>query len=105
LWRAVRESFPQFRFRRQHPIGSRIADLACPSRKLVIEVDGGHHTETSEVDTARTGEIEDHGYRVIRFWNNDVLGNTEAVLETIRIELLRDPPHPDPLRPEARRGR
>ena len=70
----------------------------------MIEVDGGQHSDTIEADATRTAEIELHGYRVIRFWNNDVLGSIDAVLETIRAELMQDPPHPGPLPPKGRRG-
>lgn len=88
LWRALRESNLPFRFRRQHPIGPYIADFACPPRKLVIELDGGQHSETVEADARRTEELKKHGYRhVLRFWNNDVLRNLEGVMETIRTAL------------------
>ena len=56
------------------------------------------------MDDARTDELALHGYRVVRFWNNEVFDNLEGVLETIRVELVRDPPHPNPLRPEGRGG-
>ena len=84
LWRALRDSALPFKFRRQHPIGRRIADFACPARSLVIELDGGQHADAVAADTARTAELAKHGYRVIRFWNNDVLENLEGVMETIR---------------------
>lgn len=74
------------KFIRQFPIGPYIADFACRDARLVIELDGGQHNE--EVDAPRTAIIESFGYRVLRFWNNDVLQNTEGVLETIRHELL-----------------
>jgi very-short-patch-repair endonuclease len=75
------------KFVRQFPIGRAIADFACRSGRLVIEVDGGQHAG-SVGDVERTAMIEAHGYHVIRFWNNDVLTNTEGVLETIHRELL-----------------
>jgi len=84
LWRALRESALPYKFRRQHPIGRRIADFACPARKLVIELDGGQHADAVVADVARTAELAAHGYRVIRFWNNDVLENLDGVMETIR---------------------
>jgi very-short-patch-repair endonuclease len=87
LWWALRELPSKYRFRRQHPIGRRVVDFACPSRKLVIELDGGQHSIAHDSDEARTAELERHGYRVIRFWNNDVLGNTAGVVETILREL------------------
>ena len=71
---------------RQFPIGDFVADFACRDAHLAIELDGGQHT--AEADAPRTAVIEAFGYRVIRFWNNDVLQNTEGVLEAIRRELL-----------------
>ena len=74
------------KFVRQLQINRYVADLACRTARLAIELDGGQHDP--ERDAARTEIIEIHGYRVLRFWNNDVLGNTDGVLETIRQELL-----------------
>ena len=81
FWRALLERCPGWRFRRQHPIGTRIADFACPAVKLAIELDGGQHTEAD--DAARTAELACHGHRVIRFWNNDVTDNMDGVLEML----------------------
>jgi very-short-patch-repair endonuclease len=89
LWNALRESLP-YKFRRQQPIGRFIADFACPARKLVIELDGGQHADRTEADARRSAELARRGYRVVRFWNNEVLANLEGVLDTIRREL--DPP-------------
>jgi BirA family biotin operon repressor/biotin-[acetyl-CoA-carboxylase] ligase len=91
LWWALRELPGAYRFRRQHPIGRRVVDFACPSQKLAIELDGGQHATRSSADDARTDELARLGYRVIRFWNNDVLGNTAGVLETILRELEIEP--------------
>ena len=97
MWLALRELPTEHRFRRQHPIGSYVVDFACPGRKLAIELDGGQHAEQAEGDAARTLEIARHGYRVIRFWNNDVMHNLAGVLEIVRRELEC------PLRPRAER--
>jgi len=95
LWRALRESLAPWKFRRQHPIGRSIADFACPATKLVIELDGGQHAERMDADSERTLDLAAHGYRVIRFWNNEILENLEGVLMTIRTVLEeRTPPLP-----------
>src|SRR5579883_871395 len=94
LWRALRERIVPWRFRRQHPIGRRIADFACPARKLVIELDGGQHADRMAADEQRSVELARHGYRVIRFWNNEILDNLDGVLEAIRQALEAPPPHP-----------
>ena len=73
------------RFRRQVPIGSYIADFACLSARLIIEIDGGQHSEESNqiLDSQRTGWLETEGYRVLRFWNSYVLTQIDSVTETI----------------------
>ena len=87
LWHHLRaRQLEGAKFVRQFPIGGHIADFACCDAHLVVELDGGQHGD--EADAARTAVIEAFGYRVIRFWNNDVLANTEGVLEAIRQELL-----------------
>ena len=78
------------KFRRQQPIGPFIVDFYCHSERLVVELDGGHHSEQMSHDRNRTHWLEERGYRVLRFWNNDVLRNTESVLETI-IGYLKNP--------------
>ena len=74
------------KFVRQEQIGPHIADFACRTAHLAIELDGGQHNDA--VDAPRTAVIEAFGYHIIRFWNHDVLANTEGVLEAIRQELL-----------------
>jgi len=86
-WRELREfGLPQ-RFRRQHPIGRYVVDFACPAAKLVIELDGGQHALRTNADELRSRQIARRGYRVIRFWNGDVMQNLAGVLETIRREI------------------
>jgi very-short-patch-repair endonuclease len=87
LWRGLREFPSEHRFRRQHPIGRHVVDFACPGLKLAIELDGGQHALQAEADAARTSDIARHGYRVIRFWNADVVSNLSGVLERIQQEL------------------
>ena len=86
LWARLKAGQLGSGFRRQFPIAGYVADFACRSAKLVVEVDGGQHAE-SAADAARTRMIEAHGYRVIRFWNNDVLANTDGVVQVIIAEL------------------
>ena len=83
-----------FNVRRQHPIGRYVAGFAIPARKLVIELDGGQHATTVEADARRTRDLNEHGYRVMRFWNNDVMGNLEGVLQMIAAELDQTPTSP-----------
>jgi very-short-patch-repair endonuclease len=78
------------------PVGPFIADFLCRSQRLVIELDGGQHCENAR-DEARTRWIEAQGYRLIRFWNNEVMENMEGVLTAIG-EALRLPPPPAPSR-------
>lgn len=78
-----------WKFRRQVPIDLYYADFLCPEANLVVEVDGGQHDWDRARDDERTRYIESLGFRVIRFWNNDVLKNTNGVLERIVIELER----------------
>ena len=83
LWYALRESFPTARFRRQVPLGTYFADFASHGAKLVVEVGGSHHMEAAEYDAARTRFLNGEGYRVLRFWNNEVLQNLDGVLARI----------------------
>lgn len=90
LW----ESFQDHHFRRQVPIRHFIADFASHRAKLVIEVDGGQHSEAA--DAARTRVIHQEGYRVLRFWNNEVLGNPDGVWTVIDAALRDRHPTPSP---------
>ena len=71
-----------YKFRRQHPLGRSIVDFVCIEHRLVIEADGGQHNE-SKSDEYRTAWLERQGWRVLRFWNNEVRANSEGVQETI----------------------
>jgi very-short-patch-repair endonuclease len=87
LWQELRGRRLQGeKFVRQYQIDNFIADFACRSARLAVELDGGQHSQ-SERDTGRTRIIEAQGYRVVRFWNNEVLENMDGVLQTIAREL------------------
>ncbi|HEX8064305.1 MAG TPA: DUF559 domain-containing protein [Allosphingosinicella sp.] len=81
------------KFVRQFQIDRYLADFACRAARLAVELDGGQHN--AERDSARTEIIETHGYRVLRFWNHDVLGDTYGILNAIRRELLIARNHPE----------
>lgn len=84
LWSKLRrKQMHGHMFRHQAPIGPYIVDFACLTIKLVIEVDGGQHNINKAADEKRTAWLESQGYRVMRFWNNEVLQNLEGVLEAI----------------------
>lgn len=75
------------KFRRQHPIGHYFADFACVSLKLVVEIDGEHHAFQADADSRRTAVMERAGWRVLRFWANHVVANTEGVWTEIELAL------------------
>jgi very-short-patch-repair endonuclease len=84
LWRHLRDRrLAGHKFRRQHPIGAFIADFVCIERRLVIELDGGQHVLQIEDDNRRSLYLKSKGYGVVRFWNDEVLKETQAVLEAI----------------------
>src|SRR5260370_1935018 len=85
-----------YKFRRQAPIGRYIADFVCHEARLIVEVDGGQHDRSSPREAERSGFLENEGYRILRFWNNEVLENLDGVHETIADELGRTHPHPNP---------
>ena len=90
LWHALRDTPLPWKLRRQHPIGAHIADFAVPARKLVIEIDGGQHALNRDADAARSAALAEHGYRVVRFWNDQVMNELDAVMAQIRRELGLD---------------
>ncbi len=96
LWRHLRDrQLAGLKFRRQHPLGNFVVDFVCLEHRLIVEVDGGQHATQQQADANREAFLMRLGYRVLRFWNNEVLGNTEGVLETIvRTALSSDPPSP-----------
>jgi very-short-patch-repair endonuclease len=94
-WKLRYRKVGGYRFRRQVPIGPYIVDFACLSQRLLIELDGSQHGGNFAYDQARTRWLESRGYRVLRFWNGDVLQDIEGVLEAIHRALL-ETPHPNP---------
>jgi very-short-patch-repair endonuclease len=91
LWAQLRaHRFQCAHFRNQHAIGHYIVDFCAPRRKLVIELDGSQHLEQVEYDTERTAFLQTKGYRVIRFWNHEVMNNLESVLRAIELALTEE---------------
>ena len=89
LWNRMRNrQIDGHKFVRQQPIVGYVCDFVCRERRLVVEADGGQHSEFA-ADGIRDRRLRDEGYTVLRFWNNDVLGNIEGVLTTIQTELPR----------------
>jgi very-short-patch-repair endonuclease len=101
LWQRLRTLPSAAHFRRQATIGPYFVDFACNSHRLVIEIDGGQHAENA-ADRERTRDLNARGYRVLRSWNNDVLGNIDGVLEIIIGALRVAAPTPDPSPPQER---
>ncbi|WP_456623418.1 MULTISPECIES: endonuclease domain-containing protein [unclassified Bradyrhizobium] len=94
LWNRIRNRrIDGNKFVRQEPIIGYICDFVCREKRIVIEVDGGQHNE-SVADAIRDERLGEKGYKVLRFWNNDVLGNIEGVLTVIQTELAEAAPHP-----------
>jgi len=87
LWNRIRNrQIDGNKFVRQEPIGGYVCDFVCRERLLIVEVEGGQHSG-SRADVIRDRRLTEDGYRVLRFWNNDVLANLEGVLATIQTEL------------------
>ena len=83
LWsRLRRRQLGGYKFRRQHPVGGYIADFACVERCLIVEADGGQHADDPN-DVIRSRRLETMGWRVLRFWNNDILTNPDGVIQAI----------------------
>lgn len=105
VWHYLRaKKLEGLKFRRQQPIGPYIADFVCFEKNVVIEVDGGQHTVFEKKDRERNRWFEEQGYRVLRFWNHEVLSNIEAVLDAIRRAALNTLPFPLPSREGDKTG-
>ena len=93
LWNLLRNrQLDGQKFKRQFPIGNYIVDFACEMQKLVIELDGGQHNNplNQSSDVKRTADLEQIGWQVLRFWNHEILTNSEGVLLTIRQALTQN---------------
>ena len=99
LWRCLRQrQFCDFKFRRQHPFENYVIDFVCLEAMLAVEVDGGQHAEQQQKDALRTSALIHAGFKVLRFWNNDVMQDIEAVKESIWMA-LQERNDPSPSRP------
>lgn len=100
LWYRLRaRRLAGYKFKRQFPIGPFIADFACVELKLIIEADGGQHAERQAYDANRSRWLQSKGWRVLRFWNNEIQDNIEGVTETLleAVRFLENNPSPYPL--------
>jgi very-short-patch-repair endonuclease len=101
LWSRLRREQLGVKFRRQHPLGTYVLDFVCIDPKLVIEIDGSQHLDQLTYDGRRTAWLESHGYSVIRFWANEVLSETDAVVTAVIQSLgLVVPAAPTPTLPQ-----
>ncbi len=100
LWlRLRRRQLNGSRFRQQVPLGPYVVDFLCVKSRLIVEVDGGQHAENARADEVRTSWLRSRGFRLIRFWNSEVLGNLDGVLQVILEELeASPPPQPAPIK-------
>jgi adenine-specific DNA-methyltransferase len=97
LWQRLRgRQIENCKFRRQHPFGDYNLDFVCLERKIVVELDGGQHVHASGYDGQQSRFLEQAGYVVLRFWNNEALENMEGVLEVI-LRALQDRVKPNPI--------
>ncbi|OGE76416.1 MAG: hypothetical protein A3K06_02635 [Candidatus Doudnabacteria bacterium RIFCSPHIGHO2_01_52_17] len=91
VWYFLRgDKFLGLKFKRQVMLGEYIVDFCRNEKKLIIEIDGGQHSQTGHLDSERTDYFELYGYKVLRFWNSEVDGNLDGVLETIRRAVINE---------------
>jgi very-short-patch-repair endonuclease len=92
LWEQIRaRRINGLKFRRQHPVGRFIADFCCPETRLIVEVDGPIHSRQRQEDAARTARLEEEGYQVVRFTNDDVVNRLDSVIQSLRELTAIDP--------------
>ena len=100
LWAKIRgRQLQGFRFRRQHPIGSYIIDFICLELKLIIELDGSQHMGQQQYDMKRSQWLQSNGFKIMRFWNSDILDDLDGVMQAICMHL--PPSQPSPLKGEG----
>jgi very-short-patch-repair endonuclease len=105
LWYHLRaHRFLGVKFKRQKPVGPYVVDFVCPTLKVVVEVDGGQHSEKAEYDRLRDAHLRKRGYTVLRFWNNEVMENLEGVLERVAAAIMHNAPSPPSPLPQAGEG-
>jgi very-short-patch-repair endonuclease len=95
LWQRLRGEQLGVKFRRQHPVLGYVLDFVALESKVAIEVDGGQHSEQVEYDEKRSADLAAAGFKVLRFWNNEVLNEIESVVEVI-LDTVRNPSPPCP---------
>lgn len=101
FWSRVRaHRLGGFKFKRQQPVGAYVVDFVCFEAQLIVEIDGGQHAETPECDVERDRWLNGQGFRVLRFWNNEVLGNIDGVMARV-VEFLSPSPPPSPIKGEG----
>ncbi len=101
LWRHLRaKRFEHYKFRRQQPIGRYIVDFVCHEKALIVELDGGHHSEQLDGDRTRSDWLKLQGFRILRFWNNELDSNMDDVLTMIDASLSPSP-QPSPIKGEG----
>jgi very-short-patch-repair endonuclease len=99
LWRHLRaKQVEGHKFRRQEPIGKYIVDFVCHEKRIIIELDGGQHSIDKDRDIERDEWLTGQGYKILRFWNNEVLTNIDGVLEVIKENCLKHPPLTPPIK-------
>jgi len=96
LWHRLRGNQLGVKFRRQHPFENYILDFVCMDHQLIVEVDGSQHADDVAHDVARTERLKAGGFKVLRFWNNEVLNETDVVVQAICDALNPSPPQPSP---------
>ncbi|HEX9757084.1 MAG TPA: endonuclease domain-containing protein, partial [Nitrospiria bacterium] len=106
LWGRLRaKQIEELKFRRQAPIGPYIVDFVCHEKRIIIEVDGGQHSLERDRDAQREKWLHEQGYRVLRFWNHEVLTNMDGILGVIRETCLNHPPLTPPIQGGEVRGK